>query len=152
MSPAKKKFFANKIPNCESSSVGRARPCQGRGRGFEPRLPLTLRPDRNRDRSVFASQRSFTRRKLKKGCSSGGTGRHARLKILCPLGRAGSSPASSTKDPDDHLDVGVFLAIKNTLRELPSLVNRRALTLRSWGFLLMPRNYGYGLYSLFKIN
>ena len=25
---------------CESSSVGRARPCQGRGRGFEPRLSL----------------------------------------------------------------------------------------------------------------
>ncbi len=24
----------------ESSSVGRARPCQGRGRGFESRLPL----------------------------------------------------------------------------------------------------------------
>ncbi len=26
----------------ESSSVGRARPCQGRGRGFEPRLSLQL--------------------------------------------------------------------------------------------------------------
>ncbi len=26
--------------SCESSSVGRARPCQGRGRGFEPRLSL----------------------------------------------------------------------------------------------------------------
>ncbi len=25
---------------CESSSVGRARPCQGRGRGFESRLSL----------------------------------------------------------------------------------------------------------------
>ena len=25
---------------CESSSAGRARPCQGRGRGFEPRLSL----------------------------------------------------------------------------------------------------------------
>ena len=25
----------------EYSSAGRARPCQGRGRGFEPRLPLT---------------------------------------------------------------------------------------------------------------
>ncbi len=57
--------------NCENSSVGRARPCQGRGRGFESRFSL-------------------------QGCSSGGIGRHARLKILCPLGRAGSSPASST--------------------------------------------------------
>src|SRR5579872_4370750 len=27
-----------------SSSVGRARPCQGRGRGFESRLPLTEIP------------------------------------------------------------------------------------------------------------
>lgn len=28
------------INNCENSSVGRARPCQGRGRGFEPRFSL----------------------------------------------------------------------------------------------------------------
>jgi hypothetical protein len=28
---------------CESSSAGRARPCQGRGRGFEPRLSLQLK-------------------------------------------------------------------------------------------------------------
>ncbi len=32
---------------CGNSSVGRARPCQGRGREFESRLPLLLsgRPD-----------------------------------------------------------------------------------------------------------
>ena len=29
--------------NCESSSAGRARPCQGRGRGFESRLSLHYR-------------------------------------------------------------------------------------------------------------
>ena len=29
--------------------------------------------------------------------SSGGIGRHVGLKIQCPLGRAGSSPALSTK-------------------------------------------------------
>ena len=29
-----------KLAKCESSSAGRARPCQGRGRGFESRLPL----------------------------------------------------------------------------------------------------------------
>ena len=29
---------------CGNSSVGRARPCQGRGREFESRLPLTLLP------------------------------------------------------------------------------------------------------------
>ena len=27
--------------NCENSSVGRARPCQGRGRGFESRFSLS---------------------------------------------------------------------------------------------------------------
>ena len=29
-------------------------------------------------------------------CPGGGIGRHARLKILCPFGRAGSSPAPGT--------------------------------------------------------
>ena len=28
------------MQNCENSSVGRARPCQGRGRGFESRFSL----------------------------------------------------------------------------------------------------------------
>ena len=43
----------------ENSSAGRARPCQGRGRGFEPRFSL------------------YT----KNICLSGGIGRHAGLKI-----------------------------------------------------------------------
>src|SRR5690606_32431030 len=47
----------------ESSSVGRAQPCQGWGRGFESRLSLS--------------------------CSDGGTGRHAGLKILFPLKECG---------------------------------------------------------------
>jgi putative endonuclease len=34
----KNSYFCPSI--CGSSSVGRARPCQGRGRGFESRLPL----------------------------------------------------------------------------------------------------------------
>ncbi len=34
-------FCTDKI--CESSSAGRARPCQGRGRGFESRLSLKYR-------------------------------------------------------------------------------------------------------------
>ncbi len=51
-----KKFGGNKkmptfaIPNetntfetCGSSSVGRAQPCQGWGREFEPRLPLQIK-------------------------------------------------------------------------------------------------------------
>ncbi len=32
-------------------------------------------------------------------CPGGGIGRHAGLKILCPLGRAGSSPARGTQNP-----------------------------------------------------
>ncbi len=53
----------SKVSKCENSSVGRARPCQGRGRGFESRFSLSL----------------------SRGCSSGGIGRHAGLKILWPL-------------------------------------------------------------------
>ena len=37
----------------ESSSVGRARPCQGRGRGFESRLPLKMK------KSVVSTTRFF---------------------------------------------------------------------------------------------
>ena len=41
------------------------------------------------------SRSSFKQKKT--GCSSGGIGRHAGLKILWAFARAGSSPASSTK-------------------------------------------------------
>ena len=47
----------------ESSSVGRARPCQGRGRGFESRL------------SLYLPINLYSR-------PGGGIGRHAGLKIL----------------------------------------------------------------------
>ena len=52
--------------NRENSSVGRARPCQGRGRGFESRFSLFF----------------FV---LIYGCPDGGIGRRAGLKILCPV-------------------------------------------------------------------
>ena len=65
--------------NRENSSAGRAQPCQGWGRGFEPRFPLF---------EILDSKIKF--------CLGGGIGRHAGLKILCPLGRAGSSPAWGT--------------------------------------------------------
>ena len=61
------KHTMSQIGKCESSSVGRARPCQGRGRGFESRLPLRCR----RKAALFF-----------KLCPGGGTGRHAGLKIL----------------------------------------------------------------------
>src|SRR5690554_689706 len=51
------------IVTSESSSVGRAQPCQGWGREFESRLSLS--------------------------CLGGGTGRHAGLKILFPLRECG---------------------------------------------------------------
>src|SRR6056297_2604575 len=57
-----------RVPSCENSSAGRARPCQGRGRGFESRFSLKLqRPSKRR--SFFFSP-------------DGGIGRHAGLKIL----------------------------------------------------------------------
>ena len=44
-----KKKFTFAPPICGNSSVGRARPCQGRGRGSESRFPLKKSPDENRD-------------------------------------------------------------------------------------------------------
>ena len=38
----KEVFLVIFATHCESSSVGRARPCQGRGRGFESRLSLNF--------------------------------------------------------------------------------------------------------------
>ena len=67
----------------ERSSAGRAQPCQGWGREFESRLSL----------KAF-KEKAF----LFKGCPDGGIGRHAGLKILCPLGRVGSSPTPGTKN------------------------------------------------------
>ena len=58
---------------CGNSSVGRARPCQGRGREFEPRFPLHF-----------------------KICPSGGIGRRKGFKIPRLSGRASSSLASGT--------------------------------------------------------
>ena len=53
-----------------NSSVGRARPCQGRGREFESRFPLHKVPS---EIGIFCK------------CLSGGIGRHEGLKIPCPL-------------------------------------------------------------------
>ena len=46
----KGRIFATSKPNCGNSSVGRARPCQGRGRGFESRFPLK---EKTSDKEVF---------------------------------------------------------------------------------------------------
>jgi hypothetical protein len=60
----------------ENSSAGRASAFQAECREFESRFPLF---------EILDSKIKF--------CLGGGIGRHAGLKILCPLGRAGSSPA-----------------------------------------------------------
>ena len=39
---------------CDSGSVGRVRPCQGRGRGFEPRLSLLKETDTQVSVFLFA--------------------------------------------------------------------------------------------------
>ena len=64
--------------NCENSSVGRAQPCQGWGRGFESRFSL----------KHIMLQESFL--------PGWWNGRHEGLKILWLHGCAGSSPASGT--------------------------------------------------------
>ena len=61
---------------CGNSSVGRARPCQGRGREFESRFPLKVS---NQILMLWWWN-----------------GRHEGLKIPCPQGRVGSSPTRST--------------------------------------------------------
>ncbi len=103
----------------ESSSVGRARPCQGRGRGFESRLPLQKSPFRDDGTFFMPVEYQFIFQNhlvrfsklddlwdflydlnilhLPSQCPDGGTGRHAGLKILWPYGRAGSSPAPGTR-------------------------------------------------------
>ena len=67
-------IYESEYKTCESSSVGRARPCQGRGREFESRLSLKSLP----------KQKGFIFEGLDTSGSDGGTGRHAGLKILFP--------------------------------------------------------------------
>ncbi len=97
---------------CENSSVGRARPCQGRGRGFESRFSLkkrvtaALRPvqkvklskEVNGTKKFIPITIGKSRYSLKTGSILPGwwNGRHEGLKILWLHGCAGSSPASGT--------------------------------------------------------
>ena len=72
-----------------NSSVGRARPCQGRGREFESRFPLAKFAEiaqlvEHDLAKVGVASSSLVFRSNNK-CLSGGIGRRAGLKILCPL-------------------------------------------------------------------
>ena len=67
-----------------SSSVGRARPCQGRGRGFESRLPLEeIHPLG----WIFCLYLFRNLPPEKRECPGGGIGRRAGLKILFAVRR-----------------------------------------------------------------
>ena len=65
-----KGVLTNGLVVCGNSSVGRARPCQGRGREFESRLPLRKR-----------AERLFCYIFLK--CPGGGIGRRVRFRCVC---------------------------------------------------------------------
>jgi hypothetical protein len=54
---------------------------------------------------------------LAQDCSSGGIGRHAGLKILWALARAGSSPASSTKNQIECVGILDVLKVEMVLDE-----------------------------------
>ncbi len=69
--------------NCENSSVGRAQPCQGWGRGFESRFSLN-------------------------GCPDGGMVDTQDLKSCGHRGCAGSSPAPGTEDKPLDANQEVF--------------------------------------------
>ena len=71
----KKVVLLHRQTTSGNSSVGRARPCQGRGREFESRFPL---------HKVPSKIGIFCRCSLKQ-CLSGGIGRHEGLKIPWPL-------------------------------------------------------------------
>ena len=75
-------IFAGAKAISESSSVGRARPCQGRGRGFESRL--SLETPRLRGFFIHTLARVVELVDTKD------------LKSFGHCGRAGSSPASGT--------------------------------------------------------
>ena len=79
-------FLHPRLKKCGNSSVGRARPCQGRGRGFESRFPLRKGPEAESGYSAFLFGHTYRIRSL---CPDGGTGRRAGLKIqwtFCPWG------------------------------------------------------------------
>ena len=65
-----------------SSSFGRARPCQGRGGRFEPGLPLQNKKGVILHTFFLSFIVGFRASRAWPGCPDGGTGRHARLKIL----------------------------------------------------------------------
>ena len=108
-----KGVLTNGLVVCGNSSVGRARPCQGRGREFESRLPLSLQksrtnvllsfskesatarlPSRKRtckrcfsesggNRALYVAQRHPEARFAERTSPGGGIGRRVRFRCVC---------------------------------------------------------------------
>ena len=88
-------------PLCGFSSFGRARPCQGRGGGFEPRNPL-----QNRTRKSFVSD--FSSRRHSQAV------RQRSAKPLFPSSILGGASRNTKSIPNGMLFV--FLEMKRTCR------------------------------------
>src|SRR5690349_9327413 len=84
--------------SCGNSSVGRAQPCQGWGRGFESRFPLW---------NARTGERKLPRPCVRRPRRDGETGKRARLKILCPQGLPGSIPGPGMMAPATNTEPGV---------------------------------------------
>ena len=100
-----RRMITSKFEDCGNSSVGRAQPCQGWGRRFEPGFPLQLLFYDN-NLAEWQSGNAADCKSVNAGsiptsasisiCRGGEIGRHTRLKILRPNSRAGSIPARGT--------------------------------------------------------
>ena len=51
-------MWHSKLNKCDSGVVGNARPCQGRDRGFEPRLSLLFDEKRTSEKDVLFRRKS----------------------------------------------------------------------------------------------
>ena len=85
---------------CASGSVGGARPCQGRGRGFESRLALFLFSQRERVIRWIAL--SFCERRALEGSSN------VRVLRFAPVGSKPRSPGPCATSRADGFMVGLW--------------------------------------------
>ena len=84
---------------CGNSSVGRAQPCQGRGRGFESRFPLHILNSQTGRESSYAQVAELV---------------DAHVSGACVSQRAGSSPVLGT-EIQNFLNVGEVAELVDAL-------------------------------------
>ena len=94
----------------ENSSVGRASPCQGGGRGFESRFSLDFDSAQSPRVEFFFLHTSPARVVELVDTPD--------LKSCGHFARAGSSPASSTEKPCESMDLRGFLFLKDALFQI----------------------------------